>query len=141
MTFNSKMAMSEKARWLAGYAGMLLLLLIPEFLIVGRFILKLAMADTLKIMAVFPAMFLAAGPLIYKGRMQARERCDARLITVTIVVLGLIFALTCAHYAARFGLVSPDTARGYTITAIVMTPVSGVFAYLFLRKWVRKYAR
>ena len=130
---------SEKYRWLGSYSITILLLFVSEAYVVGRFILKLPATSLLEVMSVFAVIFLAAGPLLYKGRTQAREKGDVRLMTATVTLTFLVLLAMCAYFGARFGLVGVDTARGFIITSMVSVPICGVITYFILKNSTRRF--
>jgi uncharacterized membrane protein len=133
---------SDKYRWLIGYGVTIILLFVPEALIIGRFGLKLPTAALIAPMAFFATILLLAGPFLYKGRSQARESGDPRLMMATVTVLFLIILVMGAHFAARLGVVSVETACGYTFTSLIFMPICGAIAYLIVKKWtVRRFGQ
>jgi hypothetical protein len=100
---------------------------------------RLPLSTVLSRGMVIALIMAAFGPLLYWARTWAQRRNgDLRPLSVVAGATGMTGALAMFHCASQLGLLSAETARGYSITALIAVPPCTVLAYYVNRNLQRQ---
>jgi hypothetical protein len=95
----------------------------------GRLAFNLHMDQIFGSACAFSALFMLSAPLIYWARGYAtREPADFRPLTFVLGMVFLSILLLGDFEGMRFGIIQPDTAKGYALTCVIGGPAIFVMA-------------
>lgn len=78
-----------------------------------------------------------ASPIYYSIRYARASGGDLRPLCAVIGGVMLMCSLVIFHYASKLGLLSPEAARGSSITSLIAIPPCTLVAYYVSRSFAR----
>jgi len=124
--------------WYLQYAVSVPLVVVPSVLFVGYVALRVPLGQLIGPSATISVLHMAMSPAVRWAQLRgSRDGAapDPRPILAVSALYAIAMCIILAHYAGRFGFVSPATARSFAIFSVFALPTGIWFSYQFLRKF------